>query len=60
MQFLWTEPSLASALPNIYDRTQLEEFCAAPDAAPLTAQELAAIQDLYARNFDLTPQEIAA
>ena len=60
LQFLWSEPTLASALPNIYDARQLEEFCAAPDAPSLTAEELAAIRDLYARNFDLTPQQAAA
>ena len=55
LQFLWSEPTLACALPNIYDRKQLEEFCAAPDIPPLTNEELAAIQDLYAHNFGLTP-----
>ena len=60
LQFLWSEPTLACALPNIYDRKQLEEFCAAPDTPPLTAEELAAIQDLYAHNFGLTPLKAAA
>jgi len=53
LQWLWSEPLLATALPNIYDEKQLEEFCAAPDAPPLTAEELAKIRDLYAHGFGL-------
>ena len=55
LQWLWAEPLLATALPNIYDEKQLEEFCAAPDTPPLTAEELAKVQDLYAHNFGLPP-----
>ncbi len=53
LQWLWSEPLMATALPNIYDEKQLEEFCAAPDASPLTTDELAKVQDLYAHNFGL-------
>ena len=53
LQFLWSEPTLACALPNIYDRKQLEEFCAAPDVPPITAEELSKLHDLYATNFGL-------
>lgn len=53
LQWLWSEPLLATALPNIYDEKQLEEFCAAPDAPPLTPDELAKIRDLYAHGFGL-------
>jgi len=53
LQWLWAEPLLATALPNIYDEKQLEELCAAPDVQPLTAGEMAQVQDLYARNFGL-------
>ena len=54
LQWLWSEPLLATALPNIYDEKQLEELCAACDAAPLTADEVAKVQDLYAHNFGLS------
>jgi hypothetical protein len=40
-------------LPNIYDREQLAEFAAAPDAPPLTSDELARIAALYAENFGI-------
>ncbi len=53
LQWLWTEPTLTSALPNIYDEKQLTEFCAAPDAPPLTGEEQAAVQELYAHQFGL-------
>jgi aryl-alcohol dehydrogenase-like predicted oxidoreductase len=53
LQFLWSEPALACALPNIYDEKQLEEFAAAPDTPALTAAEISQVQSLYAKNFDL-------
>ena len=53
LQWLWSEPLLATALPNIYDEKQLEEFCAAPDTPALTPDELARVQALYANNFGL-------
>ena len=40
-----------TVLPNIYDRDQLKEFAAASDHAPLTADELARIEELRATNF---------
>jgi len=54
LQWLWSEPLLATALPNIYDEKQLEELCAAPDTPPLTADEVARVRDLYAANFGLS------
>ena len=53
LQWLWSEPLLATALPNIYDERQLEELCAAPDTPPLSEAELTQIQDLYTHNFGL-------
>ena len=54
LQWLWSEPLLATALPNIYDEKQLEELCAAPDTLPLTADEMAQVRELYAANFGLS------
>jgi aryl-alcohol dehydrogenase-like predicted oxidoreductase len=53
LQFAWNQPRLASALPNIYDDKQLEEFAAAPDVPELTGEELAKIKSLYDTNFGL-------
>jgi len=55
LQFLWHEKTIASALPNVYDEIQLEELCAAADVAPLTDDEFARVQALYADNFGLEP-----
>jgi hypothetical protein len=42
-----------AVLPNIYDSDQLAEFAAAPDAPPLSADELARIDTLYRENFGI-------
>jgi len=55
--WLLRDKRTASVLPNIYNREQLEEFSAAPDAAPLTTEELEKMADLYAANFGLEPEE---
>ena len=53
LQWLWSEPLLTTALPNVYDEKQLEELCAAPDAPALTAEELTKVRGLYESNFGL-------
>ncbi|MGI4792470.1 MAG: aldo/keto reductase, partial [Janthinobacterium lividum] len=53
LQWLWSEPLLATALPNIYDEKQLEELCAAPNTPALTPDELAKVEELYSHNFGL-------
>src|SRR5262249_45275656 len=39
LQFIFAEPCIASALPNIYESSQLEELAAAADTPALTAEE---------------------
>ena len=60
--WLYAHPSIVSALPNIYDQSQIEEFTAASAHAPLTDDEMERIHTLYERNFDITPyvEETAA
>jgi aryl-alcohol dehydrogenase-like predicted oxidoreductase len=53
--WLYAHPSMLSALPNIYDESQLEEFAAASDHPPLTDDEMERIHEMYERNFDITP-----
>ncbi|HZU06941.1 MAG TPA: aldo/keto reductase [Chloroflexota bacterium] len=53
LRYVLAEPSVASALPNIYDEEQLVEFVGASDTPDLTEEELARIADLYAHNFYL-------
>ncbi len=56
IQWLLAEPRVMSVLPNIYDRDQLVEFAGASDAPPLTADEIARVNELYANNFGLEPE----
>ncbi|HVR46976.1 MAG TPA: aldo/keto reductase [Candidatus Binatia bacterium] len=57
--WLLAEPRVMSVLPNIYDREQLEEFAAAPDAPPLEPEELARIDALYKTNFGIEEPAMA-
>jgi aryl-alcohol dehydrogenase-like predicted oxidoreductase len=49
--WLLADDRVASTLPNIYNEEQLIEFAKAPDCPPLTADDLAKIDNLYAQNF---------
>lgn len=51
LQWLLTEKTVASCLPNIYDAEQLTEFCKAVDQEPITPAEMARVAELYADNF---------
>lgn len=57
--WLLAEPRVMSVLPNIYDREQLEEFAAAPDAPSLEPEELARIDALYKTNFGIEEPPMA-
>jgi len=57
LQWLLADDRVASTLPNIYDEEQLLEFARAPESPALTADEMAKIDDLYADNFGLEPEE---
>ncbi|MBF6599754.1 MAG: aldo/keto reductase [Dehalococcoidia bacterium] len=51
LQFILAEPSVASALPNIYDEDQLVEFAEASETPEFTPDELARVAALYACDF---------
>jgi aryl-alcohol dehydrogenase-like predicted oxidoreductase len=53
LQFILSEPSVVSVLPNIYDAPQLEELAKAPNTPPMTEAELRTLADLYAHDFYL-------
>ena len=55
IQFILTEPSICSVLPNIYNEHQLREFAATSDMPPLTPAEMATLAELHARNYGLAP-----
>jgi len=54
---LLADTRVASTLPNIYNEEQLIEFAKAPQCPPLTADDLAKIDNLYSENFGLEPEE---
>lgn len=55
LRWILSYPTVASTLPNIYNREQLREFAAIGEVAPLTDDELARVQALYDTNFGLEP-----
>ncbi len=57
LQWLLADERVASTLPNIYEEAQLVEFAGAPECPPLTAEDLARIDELYAANFGLPAEE---
>src|SRR3954447_17117600 len=60
--WLYAHPSIISALPNIYNEEQLDEFAGASNYAPLDDAEMEQIHQMYIRNFDIVPyvEETAA
>jgi aryl-alcohol dehydrogenase-like predicted oxidoreductase len=53
LQFILSEPSVASTLPNIYDEEQLAEFAAASDTPEFTEEEIRRVAELYETDFGL-------
>lgn len=53
--WLYAHPAILSALPNIYGEEQIEEFVAASGHEPLNDREMESVQELFVRNFDITP-----
>jgi aryl-alcohol dehydrogenase-like predicted oxidoreductase len=51
--WLLKDERVASVLPNIYEEKQLSEFAAAPEATPLTDEEMEKIERLLKTNFGL-------
>jgi aryl-alcohol dehydrogenase-like predicted oxidoreductase len=53
LQYVLHSPTVVSALPNIYDAGQVDEFAAASDAAPITDAQAAEIERLFETNYGL-------
>ncbi|MEX0658910.1 MAG: aldo/keto reductase [Egibacteraceae bacterium] len=56
LRWILADEQVATTLPNIYSRAEIDEFAAAADVADLTAGELDRIAALYADNFGVTPE----
>ena len=57
LQWLLADERVASTLPNIYNEEQLVEFAAAPECPALTQDDFARIEELFAENFGVEPEE---
>jgi aryl-alcohol dehydrogenase-like predicted oxidoreductase len=53
IQWLLAQPHVASVTPTFRTTDDIDEWAAAPDTPPLSADELERVADLYARNFDV-------
>ncbi len=59
LQYVVAQPGISSVLPTMTSVEQLDEFTAATEAPPLTAEELRRIDELYAENFGVERREYA-
>ncbi len=57
LQWLLADERVASTLPNIYNEEQLVEFAAAPECPTLTPDDFGRIEELFADNFGVEPEE---
>ncbi|CAN5133215.1 aldo/keto reductase [soil metagenome] len=51
LRWILADERVASTLPNIYGREQIDEFAAAGGLRDLTSEELARVAELHERNF---------
>jgi aryl-alcohol dehydrogenase-like predicted oxidoreductase len=56
LKWILADEGVATTLPNIYGKEQLDEFAAAPDQRELSQTELQRVADLHAVNFGVTPE----
>ena len=57
LRYVLHAPEVASALPNIYDLDQLDEFVRASDCADITADEARLIEELFDSNYGGLPPD---
>lgn len=53
LKWLLHDPQISVVLPNIYGTEQLDEFAALSELPDLTDEQMARVDELYERNFDL-------
>jgi len=59
LKWLLAEPRVVTALPNVYDDAQLDEFAAASELPDLPAEQLARVAELAAANFGVEEPPMA-
>ena len=56
LRFILTQPQMAVVIPTITNQAELpREYAGAADVPDLTADELARVDELHERNFDVEP-----
>jgi len=55
LKFVLAQPGMACVVPTVTSLAELEEFAGTTQAPDLTAEELAQVQELYERDFDVEP-----
>jgi aryl-alcohol dehydrogenase-like predicted oxidoreductase len=53
LRFILAQPQMAVVIPTITNDTELREYAGAGDVPDLTDEELATVDELYGRNFDV-------
>ena len=59
LKWLLAEPTVVTALPNIYDHEQLREFADASDKPDLTVEQLERVSELAAANFGVDAEPMS-
>jgi len=59
LKWLLAEPTVVTALPNIYDHEQLREFADASDKSDLTVEQLERVSELAAANFGVDEEPMS-
>jgi aryl-alcohol dehydrogenase-like predicted oxidoreductase len=59
LRYVLREPEVVSALPNVYDRAQLDEFVGASEVTDITDAQAARIEQLYESNYGLPREQEA-
>jgi aryl-alcohol dehydrogenase-like predicted oxidoreductase len=59
LKWLLAEPRVVTALPNIYDMAQLEEFAEASDKPDLSGEDMERIAELAERNFGVEEEPMS-
>ncbi len=59
LRYVLREPEVVSALPNIYDLAQIDEFVGAADVPDITDAQAARIRELYDANYGLPREQEA-
>jgi len=55
LRFILAQPQMTVVIPTITNQVELREYAGAADVPDLTEDELARVNELYDRNFDVTP-----